>query len=317
MKTFEILSVIDDHNIIYHLRENGQYSQYNIGSFTLDDCLSFYKNKIHSIKRLSDGEVFTIGDNITHFTGKDKGEIISFEIIYDYILVKFKGNYEGESYYVFQNTHKVIKHYNMKTFEILAYNCTGNDPVIPNQIFEKTNDDKYEWGDVIWSSDHINRYSNAYHIYSIKRISDGLVLTLGDTIRAINHEYIIQKFNVFERNGITNIQIDLKGVEREGYRPHNNTILLTSIHSLMVNNIKFKKEMKKEPKVLFVTEDNIKVFNKKHPQLYWIHKETLEKGKDEANSLDQTYDPNYYYFRYFRNRNNEYKELKQKLKANV
>jgi hypothetical protein len=69
-KDYEILSFVnkqDPRPIIYDICENGLYSACNkrIGSFTADECLNRYKNAIYSVKRLSDGEVFTIGDKIT------------------------------------------------------------------------------------------------------------------------------------------------------------------------------------------------------------------------------------------------------------
>jgi hypothetical protein len=63
-KDYEILSLKDNFShLIYQLKENGKYSAFTFGSLTLDNCLN-YGNTIYSINRLSDGEIFTIGDEI-------------------------------------------------------------------------------------------------------------------------------------------------------------------------------------------------------------------------------------------------------------
>jgi hypothetical protein len=61
-KSYEILSFINVNNKIYELQKDGRYFHYELKYNEYDYCLS--ELKIHSIKRLSDGEVFTIGDKI-------------------------------------------------------------------------------------------------------------------------------------------------------------------------------------------------------------------------------------------------------------
>lgn len=69
-KDYEILSVKDKLNYIYTLKDNGLYSLFDFqGIFTLKECLYNFKNKIHSIKRLSDGEVFTVGNKYSNLSG--------------------------------------------------------------------------------------------------------------------------------------------------------------------------------------------------------------------------------------------------------
>lgn len=63
-KDFEILAFISPKNTIYtkgknHDRFDGIWSMYRP---TEEDCLKEKDFKIHSVKRLSDGEIFTIGD---------------------------------------------------------------------------------------------------------------------------------------------------------------------------------------------------------------------------------------------------------------
>lgn len=80
--------------------------------------------------------------------------------------------------------------------------------------------------------------------------------------------------------------------------------------------VKSKKEITKSAP-MFMTNDKLYVFSNKHPKLYWIHKETLEKGSDEPNTLDYSFDPDYYYFKTYRTRNYFYKKLKLKQLSNV
>jgi hypothetical protein len=61
-KDYEILSFINVNNKIYKLQKDGRYFHYELKYNEYNYCLS--QLKIHSIKRLSDGEVFTIGDKI-------------------------------------------------------------------------------------------------------------------------------------------------------------------------------------------------------------------------------------------------------------
>lgn len=52
----------------------------NIFSYSEDKLLKSLVPHIKSVKRLFDGEVFTIGDNIQHNTAEDKGKILSIHL---------------------------------------------------------------------------------------------------------------------------------------------------------------------------------------------------------------------------------------------
>lgn len=64
-KDYEILSFVrkDDSKVIFYPRENGLYSTTNKGQLKESDLLVDHI-QIHSVKRLSGGEVFTIGDTV-------------------------------------------------------------------------------------------------------------------------------------------------------------------------------------------------------------------------------------------------------------
>ena len=86
-KDYEILSFSYEDVVFTTLRDNGKYfstsspnkfdpNGYFCG-YTKEQELSF-GGKVHSIKRLSDGEIFTIGDKITGATYKDPRGITGF-----------------------------------------------------------------------------------------------------------------------------------------------------------------------------------------------------------------------------------------------
>ena len=60
---YEILTFSDNviPGILYVKRSNGKYGA---GGFSVEDCLNKYENSIYSVKRLSDGLVVTVGDNV-------------------------------------------------------------------------------------------------------------------------------------------------------------------------------------------------------------------------------------------------------------
>lgn len=59
-KNYKILSFINVNNKIYQLQKDGRYFNTELKYNDYQYCLNILK--IHSVKRLSDGEIFTIGD---------------------------------------------------------------------------------------------------------------------------------------------------------------------------------------------------------------------------------------------------------------
>lgn len=101
---YEILSFIridstcvpkDNIGILFELQEDGLFATYNKYSFHSEKSMLEGKHSvktgffaIHSVKRLSDGEVFTIGDVIEYLSfGKDKLIIDKFKIENNTILI--------------------------------------------------------------------------------------------------------------------------------------------------------------------------------------------------------------------------------------
>lgn len=115
-KEYEILS-FKGLDTIYHLKDNGKYSSAvnGTGTFTDEECLEVFKNSIHSIKRLSDGEIFTVGDKIIGFTGDD-GYIIKYIRINrgykysnDILFANYPENGTGSRSTFLQSANKILK----------------------------------------------------------------------------------------------------------------------------------------------------------------------------------------------------------------
>jgi len=90
-KEYTILSFINSSGDLFNIDENGDYRyktwSKNITSLSLKDMLA-YNNKIHSVHREKDGEIFTLGDNLVY--GNDAMPIKKFSIIHsDEIALHF------------------------------------------------------------------------------------------------------------------------------------------------------------------------------------------------------------------------------------
>lgn len=119
-KNYEILSIIGKTiNVIRKVKDfdiiTGTYISIN------DDEEFFYEKKdninyilknfnIHSVKRLSDGEIFTIDNFVTHkFDNRDTGQIKKIEIKNDNILIYYYGEYKDNENYEFINNFLLLK----------------------------------------------------------------------------------------------------------------------------------------------------------------------------------------------------------------
>jgi len=89
-KDYEILSFYNkEGNDYYNLLNDNIYFSRPVSNRNLEYCLKYYH--IHSVKRLSDGEIFTISDKL-HITFNKPNiikELISFEIT-DHLYLKLK-----------------------------------------------------------------------------------------------------------------------------------------------------------------------------------------------------------------------------------
>ena len=142
---------------------------------------------IHSVKRLSDGEVFSVGDK---FTGYSSGgnTIKRFELRENtlFILTNNQGtitNTPGIG--LFKSIKKVVE----EDYKIMSY------------WSERFGDTKYLYYEGHEDWDNINK--SKYHpIHSVKRLSDGEVFTLGDTIKVSQYgnPHIISRFSLTNDN---------------------------------------------------------------------------------------------------------------------
>ena len=87
-----------------------------ISTFNNKNNYDFYKHywDINSIIRLSDREIFTVGDNVEHKDDNDKGVITKIKILenppFDTIVIEYKGEYKGVKAFIFSNSIGVLKH---------------------------------------------------------------------------------------------------------------------------------------------------------------------------------------------------------------
>lgn len=165
-----------------------EYEILSIEPFTAKPCFEIYNishsnyqlregDKILSIKRLSDGMVFTVGALVTD--GTQEGKILRMRVtnngLYQFSCSKENGWYEFTNY-------KVIE----KEYEILSFKHKGS-----NHIWKNDSQLKYTFciidGKAPFTSlEEINRYPKVYEIHSVKRLSDGEIFTVGDEIFSTN-----------------------------------------------------------------------------------------------------------------------------------
>jgi len=129
-----------------------------------------HKIIIHSVKRMSDGEIFTIGD-IVKYNGECHYSPFSIDNLFissvDTILVRSRENQ------IVELLRDVVK---SKSYEILSFKIPGNDHWFANLQHNGM------YGG--WSADHaLNQLSKGiWSIHSVKRLSDSEVFTIGDKL---------------------------------------------------------------------------------------------------------------------------------------
>jgi len=104
---------------IFVKQPSGEYKWYNMYYSEKLINTELWNNEIggfviYSIKRLSDGEIFTVGDLVEHFIdSRDKGVIEKFNIVNGTMIAYFRGkNYHTDSTdsFLYWNNIDVIKH---------------------------------------------------------------------------------------------------------------------------------------------------------------------------------------------------------------
>lgn len=109
---YTILSLKSDKEKVY-IEEFGEkgFSMFkNNREYWIEHRLNLLHWNIYSIRRESDGEIFTIGDSVTHcLDDRDRGIIYSFEITNNKeILVRFGGVRDCDTNYLYKNTISVL-----------------------------------------------------------------------------------------------------------------------------------------------------------------------------------------------------------------
>lgn len=192
-------------------------------------------HRIHSVKRLSDGEIFTIGDRAKTITSKGSHNIRQFVIRQRCTGTDANGNYTYDGIDAMwvnweencggnwlDSTEKVIE----KDFEILLYakklnsNCTTT---------------KRRGGE---------NHNKHWKIYKVKRLSDGEIFTVGDKFKA----------NIGGSDVVRTIQkIEVKG----------DVITIHQENGWLTNEVEYGgifHEITKYVEPIFITEDGVEIF---------------------------------------------------------
>ena len=198
-KDYEILSFTQDSGIsdLWVEFEIGWCRSYNgkpiTVPYTIEEILSNKLFSIASVKRLSDGEVFTLGDTIkTHKFGYIN-TLDSIRIINENNSLKtgIWFNYEGGSQH-FSNTIKVIK----KDYEVYQVLYATEVRTLNDGLYRIFTDG------VGFDLDYILK--NGGKIQSVKRLSDGEKFSINDMINiGKDHQIMIRT--------ISSINIDING----------------------------------------------------------------------------------------------------------
>jgi len=146
------------------------------------------KQKISSVKRLSDGEIFSVGDKFTGYSSEGN-TIRRFELLGNTLFIHTNNqgtitNTPGIG--LFKSIKKVVE---KKDYEIMSY------------WSPRFGDTKYLYYEGHEDWDNINK--SKYHpIHSVKRLSDGEVFTIGETIKVSKYgnPHIISKFSLTNDN---------------------------------------------------------------------------------------------------------------------
>jgi hypothetical protein len=177
-KDYEILSFKQDSGITdLWTKFSGGWSR-NVNGYpatapyTLEDILKNNLYTIHSVKRLSDGEVFTVGDRIN--IGEEHQicirTISMINISSDGTLV-----IDHEHGGLTNSKHNGIFHRIKQApldYEIMSYIKKGSTTCTTTKRRGGENHEEF------------------WNIYSVKRLSDGEVFTIGDTVKMYEHSPI-------------------------------------------------------------------------------------------------------------------------------
>lgn len=211
------------------------------------------KDYIHAIKRLTDNEIFRIGDEVT--ARMNDGSYYNFKIgkfyvePYDNLMVE-----AGKTTYRYNiKLLEKVKPKDKRDWEIISYADKYGFLQTDQSVFY-----------IIEQQRQI--FKHDYKIHSVKRLSDGEVFTVGDTVDyGIKNEYFVGSIESFKIVG-------------------NNLMALGNPFEFYIN---LKDISKVKPKVpLFTTEDGVEIFDKERP--IYITNDNFEEWTSNAASCTQS-----------------------------
>jgi hypothetical protein len=143
------------------------------------NCVKNGELQIHSVKRLSDGEIFTVGDRAKTITSKGSHDIRQFIIRQkctgrnydgiDAMWINWEENCGGNW---LDSTEKVIE----KDFEIMTFDYKGD--------LYKKNEQGYATETSFTHSLESHLEDGVSKVHAVKRLSDGEIFTVGDKFKA-------------------------------------------------------------------------------------------------------------------------------------
>jgi hypothetical protein len=184
---FEIISFKQDSNITDFWTKFREGWSRNVngypvtGPYSTEAILENSLYKIHSVKRISDGEIFTVGDRAKTITSKGKHTVTQLRI-----KQKCKGR-DGKGGYNYDGIDRIWIDW--------EDDCGGNWLESTEKVIEKD----YEILSQVTKYNPLDDYkASGTKIHSVKRLSDGEVFTVGDLITG--HSYtdvrVIEKIKI-------------------------------------------------------------------------------------------------------------------------
>jgi len=258
LEDFKVLSfkVLKDgqvsvkNDVISHCKHNVYTGVESMGTYTYDYLMEKDRFKIYSVERLSDNEVFTVGDEVIDTVNNRRtvDRISVYNGVDDnlkgVLQIHFtKGNWmDGYWDYLNNIEHAPVKP--NKEYEILSFKKK-----ISGKIYHKLWDGRYGYVDRTMSIrrstlDEMLSY-DMYDIHSVKRLSDGAVFTVGDDVQVTYRD---------DRGRIDEIQIN-------EYHRGGLVVVLDGIR-FSILNIKHA-----DKQSLFTTEDGVGIYEGDD---YWI-----------------------------------------------
>jgi len=187
-KDYEITAYIDQHLKVWEKNNNNKFETFcRLSNYTEKEILATLKTKIHSVKRLSDGEVFTIGDKaITRLS--NYGNIRVFEICQNKLYIKSDENAtvydckikdlkiiktplfrteDGVNIFEGDKTYSVNRHFTLNAFR-------SNNGKEPSFVYFSTKEKAEEY--ILWNKPRLSlrEISNCYSItsYGFSRLKE-------------------------------------------------------------------------------------------------------------------------------------------------